>query len=88
MSNSVNNVTNSTGSQEQLYIPQVHWEKFSEYLRSVEKYGDVQITRQWLMTENLSEDFVNDFFVAYPEFLIHDTMIDHLPRFDKINFNM
>ena len=86
--NSLNAVTNSIGSQEQLYIPQVHWEKFSEYLRSVEKYENIQITREWLMGENLSEDFVNDFFVAYPEFLIHDIMLNHLPRFDKINFNM
>ena len=75
-SNSSNTVTNSIGSQEQLYIPQVHWEKFSEYLRSVEKYENVQITREWLMGENLSEDFVNDFFVAYPEFLMHDTIFN------------
>ena len=51
------------------YIPQIEWDGLAEFLRSVEKNQDIQITKEWLMNENLTEDFVDDFLNAYPEFL-------------------
>ena len=56
------------------YVPQPGWEGFAEFLRSVEKNEGIQITKNWLMDENLSEDFVDDFFNAYPEFSTQNTI--------------
>ena len=60
------------------YIPQIGWEHFAEFLRSVEKNESIQITKEWLMDENLTEDFVDDFFNAYPEFLTKNIFFSNL----------
>ncbi len=58
------------------YVPQPGWEGLAEFLRSVEKNEGIQITKNWLMDENLSEDFVDDFFNAYPEFSTQNTIFN------------
>ena len=59
----------STEIRSPMYIPQIGWNDFAKFLRSVEKSQDIQITKEWLMDKNVAEDFVDDFFNAYPEFL-------------------
>ena len=56
------------------YVPQPGWESLAEFLRSVEKNEGIQITKNWLMDENLSEDFADDFIDAYPEFSTQNTI--------------
>ena len=59
----------STEIRSPFSLPREHWEDFAEFLRSVEKNQDIEITKEWLMAENSAEDFVDDFLNAYPEFL-------------------
>ena len=58
------------------YVLQHGWEDLAEFLRSVEKNEGIQITKNWLIDENLSEDFVDDFFNAYPEFSTQNTIFN------------
>ena len=59
----------STEIRSPFSLPQEYWEDFAEFLRSVEKGQGIQITKEWLIDENVAEDFVDDFLNVYPEFL-------------------
>ena len=53
------------------YMPKVHWESFAEFLRDHTPNDDTPM-REWLLSENMSEEFIDDFLEEYPEFLIQD----------------
>ena len=63
-------------SIESNYVPRQGWEDLAEFLRDVESSGQAEVTKEWLMSYDggsMSEEFVDDFFEVYPEFLIIDT---------------
>ncbi len=57
---------------EMKYMPKVQWESFAQYLRDYSP-NDTTPIREWLSSENMSEQFADDFLEEYPEFLISDT---------------
>ena len=58
----------SNEPQENLYIPREGWDTFSEFLNLQIQNYNITNVRSWLLAQNLTENFVNDFFAEYPEF--------------------
>ena len=56
--------------QENLYIPKHGWPDFAEFLRSEIEYRGITDVRDWMIENNLSEEFVTDFLTQYPEFTV------------------
>ena len=54
--------------QENLYIPREGWDTFSEFLNLQIQNYNITNVRSWLLAQNLTENFVDDFFAEYPEF--------------------
>ena len=53
--------------QENLYIPREGWDTFSEFLNLQIQNYNITNVRSWLLAQNLTENFVDDFFAEYPE---------------------
>ena len=50
------------------YIPNSGWNDFADYLRFAIPLENISNVRVWLLEQGASEEFVNDFLIAYPEF--------------------
>ena len=73
LSQSAKSVSSTTESmsEEEKYIPEQNWEDFAQWLRDYTP-NDTTPMREWLLFENMSEKFVDDFLKEYPEFLIQN----------------
>lgn len=76
--------SDSPGGQ---YLPRNAWKDFAEWLGNIKEYERITDYREWLLAEGMSEEFVADFFAAYPEFAVIDASFsDHAtskPRYNK-----
>ncbi len=77
----------SRSSVDPMYIPQEHWDDFAEFMRSEIQNQNITDVRNWMLTNNLTQEFVNDFFVEYPEFTKIRTNSDNSLRANSpLNF--
>ena len=62
------------------YIPRSGWNDFADYLRFAIPLENIYNTRAWLLEQDASEEFVNDFLIEYPEFTKTRTSQDYSNR--------
>ncbi len=52
-----------------MYLEKIHWDSFAIFLKDlVQQNENPQNMTRWLLDQNLTEKFVNDFLTEYPEF--------------------
>ncbi len=61
------------GPIEPTYMPREGWADFAYWLKDRENAGEFEVNREFFLSQNMSEQWIQDFFEAYPEFLIEDT---------------
>ena len=60
----------SNTSQEPAYIPKSAWDVFTKFLRAIQINPNPQNMTQWMLNQNFSQQFINDYFEEYPEFRV------------------
>ena len=50
------------------YLDDAGWQGFAKFLRTVQINPNPSNMTQWLLDNNLSQEFIDDFFAEYPEF--------------------